>query len=407
MAGTTGRGCPVAERRPAEEERRIYEAYQRLGSQRAVAAELGLQQKAVSTCLKRLRREADNGAVFDEGAMGALAKLQAPPGRRIGKVTLRTDLTTGEHREAWTRVERDREPAQDAETAAAELRALAGDVEIPRLQVPPPRGTIDEWLATYWPTDLHGGMLAWKPDAGGDYDLKIARRAMLEPMRRLVSQVPRTETALVVVGGDTLHAETNEWLTLHGKHHLDGDGRFEKVAFETKALLIESILLLLAHHKRVVVRVLKGNHDENGAWWLALLLDAWFNREPRVEVILDPSPWFVWTWQDVMFVMHHGDKLKLPAGIRDYAITHADGRTWGRHPRRYGYHGHLHSKRVYPETPGIQVEGLRAIAAKDAWAWSKALLSERTLHCRLVHATESRTRVLDEPVRLRESQPAA
>ena len=61
-----------------------------------------------------------------------------------------------------------------------------------------------------------------------------------------------------------------------------------------------------ALHKRVRVRILKGNHDEHAAVAVAYFLLGYYRNEPRVTVDVDPSLFWWHRFGRVLLGATHG-----------------------------------------------------------------------------------------------------
>lgn len=69
-------------------------------------------------------------------------------------------------------------------------------------------------------------------------------------------------------------------------------GAIPKIVEVAGRLHVRTVDAQLREHKRVIVRILPGNHDEHSAVALAYFLLAWYRNEPRVTVDVDPSLFF-------------------------------------------------------------------------------------------------------------------
>jgi hypothetical protein len=122
---------------------------------------------------------------------------------------------------------------------------------------------------------------------------------------------PQSGLALVVFGGDYFHADNKNNQTARSHNALDVDGRYDKVIGVGTRLAVRIVDRHLRHHEHVIVRALKGNHDEHSSVALAWFLKAWYRNEPRVTVDVDASLFFWHRFHDVMLGSTHGHECKI------------------------------------------------------------------------------------------------
>jgi hypothetical protein len=227
----------------------------------------------------------------------------------------------------------------------------------------------DADLLTVYPiADAHVGMMAWGRETGEDYDLGKACARVREWVARCVASSPASETAVVLDVGDLLHADDQTNKTQSG-HVLDVDTRHFKTLEASIAAMVAAVDLALAKHKRVIVRILPGNHDRTSFMAVTFALAAHYRNEPRVDVEKVPGEFFMLEWGSIMLAAHHGDKAKAQSMVMFLADQYAEA--WGRTRHRFLFTGHLHHHKSQ-DIGGVQWEQLRAVTAKDAYAVSHA-----------------------------------
>lgn len=244
-----------------------------------------------------------------------------------------------------------------------------------------PRRVQSDLLAVYPMGDPHFGMYAWAAEAGDDFDLEIAERLTRAAIDRLVDSAPAAETALVAELGDFFHADDTTNLTPGHGNALDVDTRWPRVMQIGLRAMVYVIQRAAAKHKKVVVRIKRGNHDPHSSFALALALDAYFNNNPRVEVDLSPAVHWYYRFGKVLIGITHGDTTKT----KDLPGVMAADRPqeWGQTEYRYWYLGHVHHSEVR-EFPGVVLEYFRTLAARDAWHASRGYRAGRDMRC-IVH----------------------
>ena len=100
-------------------------------------------------------------------------------------------------------------------------------------------------------------------ESGKDMDNDIAERRITGGVGQCVASSPASEMAVVLIGGDALHANDQTAMTPKSKHILDVASSFADavdVAIRTFAACIE---MAAAKHKSVIVSVIQGNHDRD------------------------------------------------------------------------------------------------------------------------------------------------
>ena len=243
---------------------------------------------------------------------------------------------------------------------------------------PMPQGKFEDQLVLYPFADPHFGLYVWGREASENWDLNKAVSVFLATFSRVVARTPKTNKALFLVGGDTMHADNSQNKTLASGHPLQVDGRYPKVLATAAETLAKIVDLLLGAHQSVEIIVLPGNHDEHSAHALALCLKAWFRNERRVKVDDDPSLFRFREFGKVMIGTTHGHAAKpneMPQimAAREAAI-------WGRTEHRYIHTFHVHhNSKAISEHSGCLIETHRIIAPQDAWHWNEGYLSGRSL----------------------------
>ena len=165
-------------------------------------------------------------------------------------------------------------------------------------------------LALYPLPDLHIGSFSWGKETGDDWDLKISETKIGGAMSALAGMTPSTKLGIVLGGGDAMHADNNSNLTTRSYHALQVDGRYQKVLGVACRLFAKQTDLALLNHELVIVRVLRGNHDENSATAISYFLSAWYRNEPRVRVDLDPSLFWWYRFGKTFLDATHGHEAK-------------------------------------------------------------------------------------------------
>jgi hypothetical protein len=344
----------------------IAEAVRKHGSQRKAAAALGMSQANVNYQLSKIK-------------MSGVWEL--PDGHRVRGVSSLVD-PAGEIRGQWLKTER--VGVLSPEEIVKVLQDGFRGWKPPARKTQAPKHLSRDHLTLYPCADWHLGLYCWEGETETNWDLKIAQDVIGNGFDELVERSPDSETAIVLGGGDLLHADNELNRTSRSGAPLDVDGRFPKVLLAASHLMVRAVDAALRKHKNVVVRILKGNHDDHAAVAVSYFLLAWYRHESRVVVDVDQSLFWWFRFGKVFLGATHGHTVKMQhmAGI----MAHRRAEDWGRSKFRYvhGFHLH-HSSKVASEGNGVVAEIWQTPAPQDAWHFGKGYLSGRSLNSVTYH----------------------
>jgi hypothetical protein len=228
--------------------------------------------------------------------------------------------------------------------------------------------------------DLHFGKLAWREEAGEDYDISLARSCFEEAVNDLVRKAHGfpLQRILLPIGNDLLQTDNLQGTTTGGTPQ-DTDSRYVK-AFRAARSALAWAIDRLACEAPVLVIVVPGNHDRLTSFHMGEVLEAQFSADQRVTV--DNSP-----------------KLRkyVPFGVNLLGFTHGSEEKHADLPlimareepelwaaaKHYEWHiGHLHKSKETRYTAGDSFNGVRvrilpSLCAADAWHYSKGYVGER------------------------------
>ncbi len=356
-----------------------------------------------STFRSRLKVAAERGMMLDHAP--------AMPGFRISQVTTRPDGATSiqqrpEHGEVFDipaglrlkgvtalvdaegRVMHKhvmaREGSGPSATEIAEaLKASFANWE-PCAPITPAPAEVDDDLATLIPcNDWHVNMFSWGRETGNDWDLKIADATIGTAVESVIDRSKASGTCIILGGGDLLHVNGKNNQTVNGTPQ-DADSRFQKGIDVAGHLMVRTIMAALRKHKHVIVRLLKGNHDEDSSVALVYFLYAWFRNEPRVTVDTDPSLYWWYRFGSVLLGATHGHTVKakdMPA-----IMAHRRAKDWGETTHRFVHCFHVHHREVLAtEGQGVITEVHQAPIPQDAWHFGSGFLSGRSIQAITYH----------------------
>jgi len=284
-----------------------------------------------------------------------------PEGFITGKVTVQQSGDKVER--TWKRMSPDSTAMRDAFQQWVQWLSADACGKAPNLSRP--ERTNDDLLAAYPIFDTHFGLYSHVAETGENFDLHEAERRVCGIAERLVSGMPQTDTALIILGGDIYHINDGSHETPASGHPQDVDTRFAKVALTGFYAVTYAIECARANHGHVYVKPIKGNHDEDAVIMLAIGLSAYFRDDERVTVEVTPSTYSYFRFGNVLIGVHHGHGAKM----NDLPLLMAADRPgdWGATTHRYWYCGHIHHRTRDKEHPGAMVETFNTVTGTDAW----------------------------------------
>lgn len=360
---------------PEAEIARSYEAYlAHHGNQTAAAESLGISRSAFQNRLKTARKLGLHLSAGGREAM-SLTKLS---GVEIAGGYRHVYDNDGKKVETvrWNA------PKVEIEDDTLERIRAAFEGMEPAEPVAAPEAVHDD-LCTVWPVmDLHYGMRAWGAETGDlDYDTDLACQDLRQAFAKVMALTPPSKEGVLILGGDTLHADDDRAETPAHKHKLDVDGRQFRVIDTAIAILGETIERLLSKHDKLTVRVLRGNHDVHSHMVLTFALSERYRNEPRIEVDKDPRDLFMKQWGRSAIFAHHGDRGK-PERMALYISDICP--FWSETRHRHYLVGHVHHDNAKDIGP-LRYESLRAFCPPDAYAAGMGYGPRRALQALIFH----------------------
>jgi len=366
-------------------------------SAQSAADALGIPR---STLNSRLKRAAERGmlgtapvlpgyaikSIASKAADGSWVKQTKEPGREYDVPTGHvvkgeSALVDAEGRviNKWIKTREEPSAVDIAET----LKIAFADYAPCASPVPEPAAS-DELLTLAPCNDWHVNLLVWKRESSENWDLNIAERVIGRGIEDAIMRSPPSGAMIVLGGGDLQHSDNNENRTARSGNVLDTDGRHQKGLEVACRLKVRAIDAALRNNRRVIVRILKGNHDEQTAVAVAYFLMAWYRNEPRVTVDVDASLFFWHRFGRVMLGATHGHTVKA----KDMAaiMAHRRAEDWGATQHRYIHSFHIHHASKYAtEGNGVITETHQAPIPQDAWHYGAGFLSGRSMQTITYH----------------------
>lgn len=355
------------------------EALKRLGNISDAARELGITYRDIIRVLDRAGYTSD------------VRRQYLDPAIKSGMTAVGTNMVPAL---AWAKIPpKDGEigyslmlkpEAEPPEAVAERIREALEGIE-PAEPVSPPESVMADLCAVYPLMDAHVGMLAWGRETGSqDYDLDHAAQDMRHAFAKVLALTPAAEQAVLLIGGDFFHSDDSRAETPANRHKLDVDGRFWRVLDVGIGIIAETIHKLLQKHARVMVRVLRGNHDPHSSMTLNFALAERYRNETRVHIEKDPRDLFMMQWGKCAIFAHHGDKGK-PQQMALYLSDVCP--FWSETRHRHYLTGHVHHDHAKDLGP-LRYESLRAFCPPDAYAASMGYGGRRALQSITFHKAD-------------------
>jgi len=321
-------------------------------------------------------------------------KFEVPDGHVVKGYSVLTD-PEGRVLQQWVKTREDLSHVDVVEAVREAFKDFEGTA--PAIPAPP---SPNADLLTLFPlADWHMGLFSWGAETGNNWDLKIAEAVIGQAVDDVFARSPSSGTAIILGGGDLMHADNKDNRTARSGHVLDVDGRYPKVLQATCRLTVRVIDRALERNEKVIVRILPGNHDEHAAIAISYFLLAWYRNEPRVTVDVDPSLFFWFRFGKVMLGATHGHAAK--AKDMPQIMAHRRAEDWGATRYRYIHTFHLHHTReTKTEGGGCVAEVHQTPAPQDAWHFGEGFLSGRsvqtiTYHKEYGEISRSRVAIID------------
>jgi len=357
-------------------------AIEKTGSCGKAAILMGIGKSSVSNSIRRLKARAAKSGYAPECNLNS----PVPEGYKIqGTSTLYDDA--GNVKLQWVKTNEDREAFLEASKIAVEALCEEVKGKSPKVKIPFQHQN-DKLLTLYPLGDAHVGMFASKEESGEDYNCQIAADTITSGFNSLVASAPNSKYCLIANVGDWLHTDNSTNQTRRSGNILDVDGRWSSI-FKTGVLILRSCInKALEKHEYVKVVNAIGNHDDDSAYALSLVLSAYFDNNPRVEIEDTHKIHKYHKFGNTLFgITHHGSRK-----IDDLPMVMATDqpKEWGDTLYRHWITGHIHHKTVQ-EYRGCVVESFRSISPNDAWSTGAGFRSGRDMQLVVFHSEYGET----------------
>lgn len=318
----------------SEKQQEYIKAINDCGSQAKAAKALGVNKRTIERSLKRLREKA-----AEEGVAPELG-VQLPPPSGYYVSTYRVDA-----KQQYIPAYAKKDPNTDYLSLAEDLEDRINNYKKAK-KTKFSKKVSDDYLNLVTLSDSHLGQLSWKRETGENWNMDKAVDTIYRTFEMSMNDLPKAGTCFINQLGDFLHYNSHLPITPTAGHMLDTDSRYYKVVEEAVVLLRRIVDLALDNHKKVILLCAEGNHDLDAPPWLHMTFKSIYEKEPRLEVIDGPRPYYAYEFGDNLLAFHHGHKKSQPGAIREFFSNDREFRPmWGRARRAYCHTGHLHHEK--------------------------------------------------------------
>lgn len=212
--------------------------------------------------------------------------------------------------------------------------------------------------------DAHVGMRAFgKETKHHNFDTEIAVSQLRDAVDYLTERAEPAKIGLLVDVGDYTHSDSHSNQTTAGTP-LDVDTRHRSTMYQAAMTMRYMIGKMLEKCEKVNVVVARGNHNENVAPAIELMLTFYYENEPRVNILPTLGHYHYIEYGHWLIGVTHGNNQKAEALAGSMARDMAQA--WGRTTHRLWATGHYHKDAV-KTLPGVKHKVFAALPPPDSW----------------------------------------
>jgi hypothetical protein len=321
-------------------------AYERLGSFRAVALEMSVNESTV-------RRSIHGSKSRDPAMQGAMDAVGT--GLIPSMAWIKTKATADTPGYSIMLRPPEETPEDIAERIADRMNGI-----IAAPAVPAPAASIADLLNFLPLYDVHLGQRV------GSFGTAEAVERLRAGVNDVIDRAPAAGTMVILNGGDFTEANDNSGLTPASKHPLAVDIDFDDISDIAVDVTVEIIDRALSVSEKVVYQGLKGNHDPAMAVALRQALRMRYRDEPRFE-LLDGLDLFTYSFGSNLLAGIHGDQKVSKAESLTLAIAARHAAAWGNSRNRELWRGHRHNQ-LSVAVPGMTLYQVNPICPPGRYA---------------------------------------
>lgn len=331
----------------------------------AIAKAEGVSERVIASRIKHLRKMI-SAAGYDPA--NGMQMVTPPPQKLTGRSAL---VKVDEKGDETVVMYWDKRGIANEERGAALLDYAKGLAEtIPQAKPVKAEKRIyrNDLMPAIFVGDAHIGMRAWgKETKHLDFDTGIAVAQLREAVDYLVSRAEPSDVGLLVDVGDYTHADGHNNTTTAGTA-LDVDTRHRSTMYQAAMTMRYMISKMLDKCKTVHVVIARGNHNDNVAPAIELMLSFYYENEPRVKILPTLGYYHYVEYGNWLIGVTHGDKQKPEALAGSMARDMAEA--WGRTTHRLWATGHYHKDAV-KTLAGVKHKVFAALPPPDGWHASR------------------------------------
>lgn len=228
--------------------------------------------------------------------------------------------------------------------------------------------------------DVHFGKLAWEPEVGETYDLRITEAIYEHAVDDLLGMAAGfpVETILIPLGHDFFHVDSINNVTTAGTPQ-DTDGRYAKIIDTGTTAVIRAIEQCLTVAP-VHVAWVPGNHDRHASYHLCREIEAWFRGSGAVTVDVQPIERKYIEYGTTLLGLVHGhrEKHSLLPTLMATEKPQEWARTTCREWKLGHYHTHKRRETAAVDThDGVVLRLAHSLSAADSWHHGKGFTTNR------------------------------
>ena len=223
--------------------------------------------------------------------------------------------------------------------------------------------------------DAHLGMLAHAvATLAEDYDLEKGTADIRAAIDYCVEAAPDSEEGWFINVGDLLHVDSSKNETTGGTKQ-DVSATHSQMMRAAGTLIRYCINKMLTKFNKVTVINARGNHDNDSAIALNMMIEIAYENEPRVNVLANDSKFQFIEFGKCLIGVNHGDKINHSrlAGVMTKLMAPA----WGRTTFRRWITGHIHHKQMVETDAGVTIESFHTMAPTEIWHADSGYGAER------------------------------
>ncbi len=203
-----------------------------------------------------------------------------------------------------------------------------------------------------------------------------SKRFMDFGMNMVKRAVDNANTIMIPLGNDLFNHDGLRGTTAGTPQ--DSDGIRNEFMIRIVEKCIELINYALSFGVKVIVPVVKGNHDANSCYILQEYLKIYYRNNELVEVMDSAKRSYVqYGWGKTLIVFVHGDGMK----VNDFMDYHAhNDKEHSKYDSIQIYGGHFHKESVVSKY-NTTYTTLRSVSCTDKWHNSKGYVSPKSAYC--------------------------